>query len=150
MNTSKTWSRTPAPVRNLHDILNSSRVPSFFRMVLDSFKHVRFLWNFKLKLNIMKGTPLYNGIILSTAIAQICRLTKLIVSHIFAANKTDSELPFLCSLGHLKHKSTYMGRSISGQRKVSCINFRTLLLVETYKNKLSWLEIPPILSMKNY
>ena len=53
-------------------------------------------------------------------------LTKQIVSHIFAANKTDSELPFLCSLGHLKHKS--MGKSISGPRNVSCINFAILFL----------------------
>ena len=56
MNTSKTWSRTPAPVRNLHDLLNSSRVSSFFRRVLDGFKHDGFLWNFKLKLIVIKRT----------------------------------------------------------------------------------------------
>ena len=56
MNTSKMWSRTPAPVRNLHDLLNSSRVSSFFRRVLDGFKHDGFLWNFKLKLIVIKWT----------------------------------------------------------------------------------------------
>ena len=56
MNTSKTWSRTPAPVRNLHDLLNSSRVSSFFRRVLDGFKHGGFLWNLKLKPILIKWT----------------------------------------------------------------------------------------------
>ena len=46
MNASKTWSRTPAPVRKFHFLLNSSRVPSYFRRVLDSFKHDGFLRNF--------------------------------------------------------------------------------------------------------
>ena len=41
-----TW--TPAPVMNLHILLNSSRVLSFFRRVLDTFKHDGFLWNLKL------------------------------------------------------------------------------------------------------
>ena len=35
--------KDPAPVRNLNILLNSSRVSSFFRMVLDSFKNVGFL-----------------------------------------------------------------------------------------------------------
>ena len=35
--------KDPAPVRNLHILLNSSRVSSFFKKVLDSFKHDRFL-----------------------------------------------------------------------------------------------------------
>ena len=56
MNTSKTGSRAPVPVRNLHVLLNSSRVSSFFRRVLDSFKNDVFLWNLKLKLIVVKWT----------------------------------------------------------------------------------------------
>ena len=35
--------KDPAPFRNLHDLLNSSKVSSFFRRVLDGFKHDGFL-----------------------------------------------------------------------------------------------------------
>ena len=56
MKTSKTWSRNPVPVRNLHVLLNSHRVSSFFRMVLESFKIVGFLWNLNFKLIVIKWT----------------------------------------------------------------------------------------------
>ena len=46
MNTSKSWPRATSPIRKLHDLLDSSRVSSFFMRVLDSFNHDGFLWNF--------------------------------------------------------------------------------------------------------
>ena len=49
------WSMTPAPVRNLHILLNSGRVSSFFRRVLDTFKYDRFILNLKLRLMDIKG-----------------------------------------------------------------------------------------------
>ena len=39
---------------NLHVLLNSSRVSSFFKRVLDSFKHDGFFRNLKLKLIVIK------------------------------------------------------------------------------------------------
>ena len=51
LNTSKMWSRTPAPVRNLHVLLKSSRVSSLFRRILDTFNHDWFffkIWNLSL------------------------------------------------------------------------------------------------------
>ena len=58
MNTFKMWSRTQAQVRNLHILLNSIRVSSFFRRVLDTFKHDGFLWKFKHKLIAVSYTHL--------------------------------------------------------------------------------------------
>ena len=55
-NTSKMWSWTSTSVRNLHVLLNSSRVSSFFTRVLDTFKHEGFSWKFELKLIVIIGT----------------------------------------------------------------------------------------------
>ena len=48
--------KDPTPFRNLHVLLNSNRVPSFFRRILDTFKHDRFLLNLKLKFFVIEGT----------------------------------------------------------------------------------------------
>ena len=107
------WSLTPAPVRNLHVLLNSSRVSSFFRRVLDIFKHDRFLWNLKLKLIVIKwthqkcdqGPPPQSGTPVSSWTPAECHHSS--GGFLMASNMTDLyenlNLSLLSSNDHIKN-----------------------------------------------